>query len=256
MSSIAARFPGVLLFPLLAGCALGNPQRDYERWQRQIDREESGKPTVWLDVDHPIVHVYGGAGPTSFRYANGSARDERVDAVTYRAGFVGPASLLFDWTDTTGDMAGGTSAETYDLFFFHNRPLWPNRRLRFESRPGVFYDRLNMRGAGPADAKPWAIGFRFELGAEVDVVKLRTFNLSVFGSGRYSYGWGRTTIADTRVDSTSSGWGWAAGVRAQYARIVADLAWIDRETGLGGDRLVDAVEYGVEGAVLTIGMRW
>jgi hypothetical protein len=241
---------------LLGGCALGNPQRDYERWQRELEREESGERTIWIDVDHPLVYAYGGAGPTRFFYRDSSGRNEEVDAATYRAGFVGPASLLFDWTDTTEDLSGGTSAETYDLFFFHNRPLWPNRRLRFESRPGVYYDRMNMRGARATDRKPWSIGFRFELEGEVDVVKLRTFNLSVYGSGRAGYGWGRTTTSGTRVDSSSLSLGWEAGIRVQYARIVGSLAWTDREIELQGDRLVDGTEYGFRGPVLTFGMRW
>jgi len=246
----------VLLVVLAAGCASASPQRDYERWKREMERAESGEPTVWIDVDHPQIHAYGGAGPTRFSYSDRAGRNETVDALTARAGFVGPASLLVDWTQTTQDMSGGTSAETFDMFFFGNRPLWPNRRLRFEARPGVYYDRMNMRGARPTDAKPWSMGFRFELEGEVDVIKRPRFNLSVYGSGRVGYGWGRTTMGDTRVDSASFGTGWEAGVRVQYAHVVGSLAWTDRETELQGDRLVDGTEYGFEGPVLTFGMRW
>lgn len=235
---------------------MGNPQRDYERWQRELEREESGEPTIWIDVDHPLVYAFGGAGPTQFTYANRAGRDERVDAVTYRAGFIAPTGLLVDWTSTTEDMAGGTSADWFDLFFFYNRPLWPNRRLRFEPRPGVYYDRLNMRGAVPGDTKPWTLGFRFDLEAEVDVVKLRTFNLSLFANGRLGGGWGRTRVGDARVGSTSWTSGWEAGVRVQYARIVGSLGWMDRRTELDGDPLVNGADYGFEGPVLLFGMRW
>ncbi|MHC4407529.1 MAG: hypothetical protein ACYS0E_07155 [Planctomycetota bacterium] len=245
-----------LLLFLAGGCAMGNPKRDYERLQRQMEVEESGEKTIWLDVDHPLIYAYGGAGPTTFRYSNNTRGNEDVDAITYRAGFIGPASLVFDYTDTTQDMSGGTSAETFDLFFFHNRPLWPNRRVRFQSRPGVYYDRLNMRGAQSGDTKPWTFGFRFELEGEVDVIKLRTFNLSLFASGRVGGGWGRTTVDNVRLRSTSWGWGWEAGLRAQYARIVGSLSWIDRQTELSGDRSIDGAEYGTSGPVLMFGMRW
>ncbi|MHC4938699.1 MAG: hypothetical protein ACYTHK_06995 [Planctomycetota bacterium] len=246
----------ILLLVAAGGCALGNPQRDYERLQRELEREQSGKPTIWVDVDHPLIYGYGGAGPTTFRYSNRARGNEDADAITYRGGFIGPASFLFDYTDTSDDLSGGTSAYTFDGFFFHNRPLWPNRRLRFQSRPGVFYDRLNMRNAQAGDTKPWAFGFRFELEGEVDVVKLRTFNLSVFANGRVGYGWGRTTVDDVRVDSTSWGWGWEAGVRAQYARIVGSVSYLDRQTELSGDSRINGVEYGHSGPVLMFGMRW
>ena len=66
----------MFLIPLLLfGCAMGNPQRDYERWQREMEREESGKRTIWIDVDHPMVYLYGGAGPTQFSYSNRAGRD-------------------------------------------------------------------------------------------------------------------------------------------------------------------------------------
>ena len=245
--------PSLLLFLLVTACAQSGA---YDQWKRQQEIAETGEKTLWVGGDHPFLYIYGGAGPTQFRYSDRAGRDEEVDAITYRGGAIGPTGFTIDATSTTEDMTGGTSAYTFDVFFFGNRILMPDPRVRSYIRPGVYYDRLNMKDALPTDAKPWTIGFRAEGEVEFDAIKAKTFNLSLFANGRIGGGWGRTTLGDDTVSSNSWGWGVEGGVRAQFHRFTASLSWMDRQTNLGGGSGLSGTEYGFRGATLLIGVRW
>lgn len=190
------------------------------------------------------------------QYKTRNRRETAVDSRTVRAGVIAPSGFLAEWSETTEDMTGGTGAQMIDLFAFWNRPAYPNRRLRFESRPGVYFEKLNLTKAQPGDAEPWTLGFRFEVEGELDLIKRRVFNWSVFANGRFGGGWGRTKMNGVTVASTSFGYGWEVGTRAQLARWVISASWFDRTTELGGAERVHGVAYGVEGAMLLVGWRW
>lgn len=242
----------------LTGCALSNPERDKARWERELDREISGEKTIWIDVDHPVIYGYAGGGPGEFSYRNRArGGTDEGNANLYRFGFIGPASLLVDWMSSTDPLGETeTKADWLDIYFFGNRPLWPNRRLRFNARPGIYFDKLNLKKAQSGDAEPWTLGFRFELEAEVDVIKAKQFNLSLFGNGRVGGGWGRTKVSGNEVSSNSWGYGYEAGLRAQFRRFVGSISWLDRRTQLGGDPLIEDTEYRFQGATLMFGLRW
>jgi len=249
----------ILLLVVAAGCAQ-TPAKDYDRCKRELDMEEKGETPLWATIDHPIAMGYGGGGLGTLSYKTSGTgapnRNERVDANLYRVGFTGPAGFMIDWMRSTEDMTSGTSADAFDIFGFVNRPMWPNRRLRFQGRPGGYWEKFNLKGARNGDLEGWTLGFRFEGEAEVDVVKARRFNFSLFANGRLGGGWGdykRTGTGSQR--GTSWGYGWEAGARIQAYRFFASLSWIDRSTTLDPNASGSA-EYGFEGGVLAIGLRW
>ena len=244
---------------LVVGCAQ-TPAKDYDRWKRELDMESKGETPLWATIDHPVSWGYGSGGLGEMDYrtegTRAQPRRESVDANLYRAGFVGPAGFMLDWLGTTEDMSGGTSAEWVDFFAFSNRPLWPNRRLRIQSRPGGYWEYINLKSAESGDIEGWTLGFRFEAEAEVDVVKARRFNLSLFGSGRLGGGWGDYKSKGSGSSrGTSWGYGWQAGVRVQAYRYYGSLSWIDRTTTLDPDSSGSA-EYGFSGGVIALGLRW
>ena len=246
----------LLLLLLAAGCASSNPKRDMERFRREMEREESGERTLWIDIDHPFLHTYAGGGIGRFHYKKGGSRNESVESRTFRAVVVAPGGFLAEWSATTESMSGGTKAEMLDLFSFYNAPAWPNRRLRFETRPGFYFEKLNLVGAQQGDAEPWTLGFRVDLEGEVDIIKRNWVNFSLFATGRLQAGWGRTKVSGTTVASNAWGYGWEAGLRGQIARWTLTASWFDRNTELGGSDLVRGTEYGFEGAMLMVGLRW
>jgi hypothetical protein len=248
-----------LLILLLAGCAQ-TPGKDYDRWKRELDMQSKGETPLWATIDHPVAMVYGGGGPGRFSYATkdtgSSNRREKVDANLYRLGYYGPGGLMADWMGTTEDMTGGTSASLFDLYGFADQPMWPNRRLRFQNRPGGYWQYLNLKKSERGDLEGWTLGFRYELEAEVDVIKAYRWNLSVYGSGRIGGGWGQYNTTGTGSDpGTAWGYGWEAGVRVQVSRFFGSLAWIDRTTTVEPDNSGSA-EYGFSGGVLALGLRW
>ena len=183
----------LFLIVVAAGCAQ-TPSKDYDRWKRELEMEEKGETPLWATIDHPVAMGYGGGGLGTLSYKTSGTgapnRKEKVDANLYRAGYVGPAGFTIDWMRTTEDMTGGTSADAFDIFGFAARPLWPNRRLRFLTRPGGYWEKINLKGARNGDLEGWTLGFRFDVEGELDVIKRRRFNLSLFASGRIGGGWG------------------------------------------------------------------
>lgn len=248
-----------LLILFLAGCAQ-TPAKDYDRWKRELDMQEKGETPLWATIDHPVAMGYGGGGIGQLSYKTSGPgatnRNEKVDANLYRVGFVGPAGFMIDWLGTTEDMTGGTSADVFDIFGFANRPLWPNRRLRFQGRPGGYWEKLNLKDSRNGDLEGWTLGLRFEAEGEVDIIKARRFNLSAYASGRIGGGWGeysRTGTGSSR--GTSWGYGWEAGARVQFYRFFGSVSWIDRTTELEPD-FNGGAEYGFAGGVIALGLRW
>ena len=248
-----------ILFTLMGGC-VQTPAKDYDRWKRELEMEEKGETPLWSTIDHPVAMVYAGGGPGTFRYktngSGGPGRRDKANANLYRLAYLGATGAMIDWMRTSDSLEGGTTADDFDIWFFANRPMWPNRRLRFMSRPGGYFQKLNLKKAQAGDFEPWTLGFRFELEAEVDIVKARRFNLSAYGSGRIGGGWGQTKVNGKQDNTTSWGYGWEAGVRAQFHRWWAGVAWLDRTTQMGASSLYDEGEYGFAGGLISVGLRW
>ncbi len=249
----------LLGWALLIGCAQ-TPDKDYDRWKRELEMQDEGKTPLWATIDHPVAMGFIGGGPGSFKYKTsgrgGPGRRETTNANLYRVAYMAPMGAMIDFMHTTEDMSGGTSADDFDIWVFANRPLWPNKRLRFQSRPGGYFQKLNLKQAQPGDFEPWTLGFRFELEGEVDIVKAYRFNLSAYASGRIGGGWGRTKVNGVEDGTTSWGYGWEAGVRAQYQRWFLAASWIDKTTQMGGSSLYSEGEYGFAGGMLSVGLRW
>lgn len=228
---------------VLAGCA--STVRE-----KRTDEKPAPPPSPWVLGDHPVVAAYGAASPGHVT-RDLPDRTERAEAWLYRFGVIGPSGLLVDLV-SGDDFGNGVQAESIDIFVFGSLPLWPNRRTRLMQRPGAYYGNLNLKGADAASSEPWSVGLRYDLEAEIDLVKRPRFVVSLFGSGRIGYGWG-----ESRLESINAlGWGYEAGVRAQMGRFFGSLGWIDYRTEYEGDRRSSSQEYRFEGLSLVLGLRW
>ncbi|MHC4933607.1 MAG: hypothetical protein ACYTGV_15615, partial [Planctomycetota bacterium] len=239
-------------------CTSGGPARDYEEWKKQMERPPDAPPPMWKQGNHPSRLIYGSGSTGSFSYkTSGSTanRNERVDAQLYRFGYLGRSGLMIDWLKSE-EMTGGTTAEAFDAFGFGNFPLWPNNRLRFMSRPGLYYNNINLKSTLPNDVEPWSWGLRYELETEVDVIKQPKFILSLFGSGRIGFGWGDAKMGGVKQGINATDWGYEAGVRAHWSRGYLALSWIDRTMEVDGGFGFSTAEYRYEGLNLSLGLRW
>ena len=134
--------------------------------------------------------------------------------------------------------------------------IYIDNRLRFATRPGGYWEKLNLKGARNGDLEGWTLGLRIEVEGEVDVIKARRFNLSLFASGRLGGGWGSYKLTGTGSErGTSWGYGWEAGARVQAYRFFGSLSWMDRTTMLDPNNSGSA-DYGFEGGVIAVGLRW
>ena len=239
-----------ILLLVVAGCAYKKPKLpDFDA------------PRMWKGGwgQHPVAMVYGSGSIGDFTYeTRGTAanRDEKVEAQVYRLGYIGRTGIMIDWMSESDPMAGDTTAEAIDIFGFGNLPLWANPRLRFQSRPGLFYNKVNLKKAQATDVEPWSWGFLYELEGEVDVIKRPPFAWTVFGSGRFGLGWGKADIGPVRESVRSRPRGWEAGTRFHLGGWMLVLSWIDREIRYDDALTFSRAEYGYRGANISIGMRW
>jgi len=207
---------------------------------------------------HPVglVQFSGSPGRASVK-TRGTAADRREteDASYYRFEFAGRTGISIDWIDTER-FDGGMRAEAFDGWIYGNLPLWPNPRLRFASRFGPYYDRVDLKQALPTDVEPWNWGFRYELEAEVDVIKGRRLIWTLFASGRAGYGWGDAKVGGSSESITATSWGYEAGTRLNLGHLMVGASWIDRTSDVDGrSRFADA-RYRFEGAAVSVGLRW
>jgi hypothetical protein len=239
-----------LAVSVLVGCASEASEREFH--------EKLPPPPMWRGP-HPVGGVYGAVSDGNVSYTTsgtGANVRDKTDARLYRVAYLGRAGFMFDWLQSDGDLAGNAKLEGYDLFGFANLPLWPNDRLRFTARPGLYYNRINLKNAGPADVEPWTFGLRYELEAGVDVVKKPQVVFSLYASGRFGWGTGEATVGTSRESVDAFLWGWEAGARLHYRRFFLGLSWIDRNNEVNGFyRFVEA-DYRYEGANLSFGLRW
>ena len=174
--------------------------------------------------DHPQGNINVESGPGTLEYrtrGTGNNANTRADGTfwrfTYNARYVG---VQFSGFDTRSELRGTTSADSFDGFVYANLPLWPNRRLRFVSRPGAYYNDINLKNAVVGDVEPRTWGFRYELEGEFDIIKKPRLILSVYAAGRFEWGYGDAktgTGGEEHVDGY--GWGWETGVRLQFRRL-------------------------------------
>jgi len=207
---------------------------------------------------HPVLMLQGSGAEVEHTYrTRGTSSDRNVvtDATLYRIGYLGRVGFMADWlrSDTYG---GGSSTDTVDLFGFFNQPLWPNRRLRFHSRPGFYYKRTNIQNGTSGDVEPRTWGFRFEGEMEVDIIKRPKFVLSIFGNGRVGWGWGYAHVSGGTTDVREFEFGWEAGIRAHLSNFFAAVSYIERTDEIDGYARFRSAEYGVNGVNLSFGLRW
>jgi len=235
---------------LAIGCASDPPEREFH--------EKLPPPPMWHGP-HPVGGVYGAVSDGNFSYeTKGTGADvrDKTNARLYRLAYLGRAGFMFDWLKSDGDLAGNTKAEGYDLFGFANLPLWPNERLRFTSRPGLYFNQINLKNAGPADVEPWTFGLRYELEAGVDVIKKPQVVFSLYASGRFAWGTGEAKVGNSYESVDALLWGWEAGARVHYRRFFLGLSWVDRHNEVNGLYRFRDADYRYEGANLSFGLRW
>ena len=249
------------LLVVLVGCALTDPIDTVPPDELPPEAFEEPRKPMYRGGrrgEHPVVLIRGAVADGEHTYTTRgttSNRTVKTDARLYRVGYIGPAGFMIDWMDSS-TYGGGSSTNTLDFYGFLNRPVWPNRRLRFNFRPGAYYKRTNIKNGLVSDVEPRTWGFRFEGEAEVDVIKAERFVFSVFGNGRVGWGWGYAHAGGTTENVTEFGWGWEAGLRATLHNWYAAVSWIEREDEIAGNfRFVDAV-YGFEGANISFGFRF
>lgn len=248
--------PRLLVAPVLLTLAVGCAATDAPK-EREF-HEKLPPPPMWRGP-HPVGGVYGAVSDGAVSYeTSGTGGDVRgrTNARLYRLAYLGRGGFMFDWLKSDGDLAGNATLQGYDLFGFANLPLWPNERLRFTSRPGLYYNRINLKNAGPTDVEPWTFGLRYELEAGVDVVKKPQFVFSLYASGRLAWGTGEARIGPSYESVDAWLWGWEAGARVHYRRFFLGLSWIDRRNEVNGIFRFRDADYRYEGANLSFGLRW
>jgi hypothetical protein len=239
-----------LLLPLAFACCASRPKLELP--------DPDAPPSMWKARHHPVTMLYGSGTVGNLSYGTkgtAASRDDRTDARLHRFGFLDCGGIMLDFVESDG-LSGGTEAEAFDIFTFGNLPLWPNKRLRFMSRPGAYFNKINLVGTRMGDVEPWSWGLRYELEAEVDLVKKPKFIVSLYASGRIRYGWGRAKITGVTEDINALGWGYEAGAPAHLHNWMVALSWIDRTMDVDSSFSARGAEYRFEGASLTIGTRW
>lgn len=217
-------------------------------------------PQYWGAKDHPIGYAFAAGVPGEMTLrTSGTAlnRNETVDASMFRlAAAAGrQAGLELSWWDSDA-FTGGLKYEVFDMFGHGQVPMWPNRRLRFLGRGGLYYNNTNAKNAGPTDVEGWSWGFRLDVEGEVDVIKGPVTVVSVFANGRFGFGWGDAKTGGLSESITASDWGWEAGARLHWGQFFLAVSWIERTTEWEGSFRFDEARYGMAGAQLTFGLRF
>lgn len=255
----AVRLFLVLIFLLTACASNGGRHKLPFKFDDETGEIIPPPPGVWGAGAHPVGMGFVSGGDGQFRYktkGTGNDRDEDVNAQLYRVAFINGGGLIAELVKSDGDMEGGTSADALDLFLLGDAPLWPNNRMRFQSRFGGFYSQVNLKKSDPLDVEPWIWGFRYELEGEVDIIKRKKFVISAFGNGRYALGWGKAKFAGEKQSVRSTPHGWGAGMRLHLARFMVSMTWIDRTMKIDDGVGFSSAEYGFEGISLDLGFRW
>jgi hypothetical protein len=239
---------------LTTGCAYTRPKLELP-----AEPDPDAPRPVWRQGNHPTLTIQGGVSYGEFSYTTqgtSANRRETVQAPLYRFTARGRGSLDIEYMGRTDSMTAGTQAEAFQIFGFTDLPLWPNKRLRFQSRPGAFFQKVNLIKAQTGDVEPWLWGFRYELEGEVDLIKQPRFIVSLYASGRIGYGWGEAKVSGVGENARGWDWGWEAGVRAQLSRFFVSLGWLDRNLNVDGSYRFSSAEYRYQGAALMLGARW
>ena len=244
---------------IAVGCAATAKEQEEIDWPMPKGYKLPPKSMWGGRRQHPVggIELGGGTGEMTYQ-TSGTAnpRDDTARANIYRFSYRGRGGLDVDLFDTVESFQDGTSARGIDAFSYMNLPLWPNNRLRLMSRPGGFFYAMNLKGTRPGDVEPWSLGLRYELEAEVDVIKTQAFLLSLFAAGNIGWGWGNAKTQGTKVNITMFPFGWEAGLRAHLHRWYFALTWIDQTTEIEDFGLFNRAEYRYQGGTLMLGFRW
>ena len=181
-----------------------------------------------------------------------------MDYWRFMAEYFGGVEFSYGKSNQFGD-GSGRSVESIDLFLYGGYPTQPSPSVRFRPRFGFFYNEQNLKGLSLRNGgvEPYSWGLRLEVEGEVDIVKTNEFMLSIFASGRFGYGWGRSQVFGFGSESsTNVSWGYQVGVRFNINRFYVAVSWIAREDGYRASFLYNRATYAVEGVTFSFGTRF
>ena len=182
-----------------------------------------------------------------------------MDYWRFMAEYFGGAELSYGKSNQFGD-GSGRSAESFDLFLYAGYPNQPSPSIRFRPRFGFFYNEQNLKGLSLANGggvEPYSWGMRLEVEGEVDIIKKKEFMFSIFASGRFGYGWGRSQVFGFGSESsTNTSWGWQIGIRLNINRFYVAVSYISREDSYKASVLYSRATYAIEGVTFSFGVRF
>jgi len=165
--------------------------------------------------------------------------------------------LEVNWSNSEANINGVTKLQSFDFFAYAGYPSEPIPDLRFRPRLGFFYNDYNLKRAQPGDVEPHALGVRFDVEAEFDLVHATGFLVSVFASGRVGYGWGSADVVGAgKESSTVLGLGWQAGLRMHVEGLYAAVSWIQRVDEYRASGRYSRAEFDFQGITLSFGFRF
>lgn len=256
--------PAVLLVGV--GCAAA-PEHD---WPARFRRNETVMAPVepmpytppqrrdW-NVEQPRQMAFLSVTPGDFSYTTkGTASDvsARADMRLYRLLMESYGGAELSWLSTDADLNGNTKAEAFDWFAYAGYSNYPNKRLRFMPRLGMFFNRYNLKNARAADVEPWSWGFRSEVEGEFAVVQTDKVAVTLFANGRVGWGWGDAKVSGIEESTDYFGYGWEGGLRLNASHFYFALSWVDREDEYRGSFRFYEATYGSQGATFAFGLRW
>ena len=223
------------------------------------------QPSWWRRPDRVALALFS-ITPGEFTYDVTSLAPS-TDTPKTRAGmnywrflaeYFGGIEINVGKTDQFGD-GSGRSAEVFDLFLYAGYPNQPAPSVRFRPRFGFFYNEQNLKGLSPGNGgvEPYSWGLRLEVEGEVDIIKKKDFMLSVFASGRFGYGWGRSQVFGFGSESSYNlSWGFQVGIRLNINRFYVAVSWISREDSYKASVLYNRATYALEGVTFSFGIRF
>ncbi|MHC4957931.1 MAG: hypothetical protein ACYTGN_06105 [Planctomycetota bacterium] len=185
-------------------------------------------------------------------------KDTSADNSWYRLQSEYFGGVEFVWSSSDKELTPvGTSAQSYDLFWYGGYPNQVHPNLRFRPRVGFFWNYWNIKDATLGDVEPWSLGFRVDVEAEWEWIKTPDFHMSVFASGRIGFGWGDAQVGNGRHSAQYLGWGYEAGLRITAGNFYAAVSWLDRADQYdSGSAAYSDADFRTEGVIFGIGGRF
>ena len=245
----------IAILSLFVGCAATPPAP----YAPQAPGDPEGPHGLWHGV-HPGMMVYGSAAGGDTKYTTRGVpnpRDEAPDARLYRFVSQSWGGVDLTWMDSSSDMENNTRVQAFDFYSYANFMTPVQDFLRVYSRPGFYYNNINLKDARVGDVEPWTAGARVEGELEADLYKGKWAILSGYGSARFGGGWGSASVVGFGRDATWAwDWGYELGLRLQGGRVMFALSWLDRTNDFNGIDGYDNATYRFRGGNLSVGVRW